>query len=95
MASLSPTFLLTAGHCLTVDSKSITISITTLPTVYASTKSKGKIPSKDLILHPDYFNSTTQLVESDIGIIYLSESIFFDHEYQSCPCSSKSCSEQT
>ena len=65
--------LITVIHC---------ISITTLPTVYASSKSKGKIPSKDLILHPDYYNSTTQLVESDIGIIYLSESIFFDHEYR-------------
>ena len=81
---LSPTFLLTVGHCLTLDSDSIVVNLNTLPEVYALANSniKGKIPSRELILHPNYFNHITGTIDNDLGIVYLSEAIFFNQEYR-------------
>ena len=83
-AILSPKFLVTVGHCLTVESDSILINLNTLSEVYALANSEldGKIPSEQLILHPKYYNADTQTIENDIGLVYLSAAIFFNHEYR-------------
>ena len=78
---ISPLYLLTAGHCL-VDNDQ------TRAKVYALVESQteGKIPSKKILLHEKYYASKSEdkagFILNDIGLVYLSEAIFFNSLYR-------------